>query len=144
MIGVTGDGAIELDYQHAVFGNFPLMFALIALLTFLLLARAFRSIVLAVKAVLLNLISLAATFGVMTWFWQEGHGSIGDLRHPGHRRDHLLDPADGLRVPVRAVDGLRGVHPRPRARGVRPHRLTPTPRSSKGSAAPGGWSPAPP
>jgi RND superfamily putative drug exporter len=51
------------------------MFALIALVTFLLLARAFRSLLLAVKAVILNLMSLAATFGLMTWFWQEGHGS---------------------------------------------------------------------
>jgi RND superfamily putative drug exporter len=75
VIGVAGDGAIELDYQHAVFGNFPLMFAVIAVLTIALLTRAFRSIVLAVKAVLLNLISMAAAFGVMTWFWQEGHGS---------------------------------------------------------------------
>ncbi len=73
VIGVAGDGAIQLDYQHAVFGNFPLMFAVIAVLTIVLLARAFRSIVLAVKAVLLNLISMAAAFGVMTWFWQEGH-----------------------------------------------------------------------
>jgi RND superfamily putative drug exporter len=75
VIGVTGIGAIEQDYSHAVFGNFPLMFALIALVTFLLLARAFRSLLLAVKAVVLNLMSLAATFGLMTWFWQEGHGS---------------------------------------------------------------------
>jgi putative drug exporter of the RND superfamily len=75
VIGVAGDGAIELDYQNAVFGNFPLMFAVIAVLTIALLARAFRSIVLAVKAVILNLISMAAAFGVMTWFWQEGHGS---------------------------------------------------------------------
>ncbi len=75
VIGVAGDGAIELDYQNAVFGSFPLMFAVIALLTILLLARAFRSVVLAVKAVLLNLISMAAAFGVMTWFWQQGHGS---------------------------------------------------------------------
>jgi putative drug exporter of the RND superfamily len=75
VIGVAGEGAIELDYQHAVFGNFPLMFAVIALLTIVLLARAFRSVVLAVKAVLLNLVSMAAAFGVMTWFWQQGHGS---------------------------------------------------------------------
>jgi RND superfamily putative drug exporter len=75
VIGVTGDGAIELDYQHAVFGNFPLMFAVIAVLTIVLLTRAFRSIVLAIKAVLLNLISMAAAFGVITWFWQQGHGS---------------------------------------------------------------------
>jgi RND superfamily putative drug exporter len=75
VIGISGQGAIELDYQHAVFGNFPLMFAIIALLTIALLTRAFRSLVLAVKAVLLNLISMGAAFGLMTWFWQEGHGS---------------------------------------------------------------------
>jgi putative drug exporter of the RND superfamily len=74
-IGLTGEGAIELDYQHAVFGNFPLMFAVIALLSIVLLARAFRSIVLAVKAVALNIISMGAAFGFMTWFWQQGHGS---------------------------------------------------------------------
>jgi len=75
VLGVTGTGAIEQDYGHAVFGNFPLMFSIIALATFLLLARAFRSLLLAGKAVVLNLLSLGATFGLMTWFWQEGHGS---------------------------------------------------------------------
>jgi RND superfamily putative drug exporter len=75
VIGVSGMGAIELDYSHAVFGNFPLMFTIVALATLLLLARAFRSLVLAAKAVAMNLISLAATFGLLTWFWQDGHGS---------------------------------------------------------------------
>ena len=74
-IGVTGLGPIEQDYSHAVFGNFPLMFSLIAIITFLLLARAFRSLLLAFKAVVLNLVSLGAAFGLMTWFWQDGHGS---------------------------------------------------------------------
>jgi RND superfamily putative drug exporter len=75
VVGVAGEGALELDYQHAIFGSFPLMFGAIAVLTFLLLTRAFRSVVLALKALLLNLLSLAATFGALTWFWQEGHGS---------------------------------------------------------------------
>jgi RND superfamily putative drug exporter len=75
VVGVAGEGPIELDYEHAVFGSFPLMFSVIALLTFLLLARAFRSVLLAAKALLFNLLSMAATFGLMTWFWQEGHGS---------------------------------------------------------------------
>ncbi|MDQ1486495.1 MAG: putative drug exporter of the superfamily [Actinomycetota bacterium] len=75
VIGLTGVGPIQQDYAHAVFGQFPLMFALIALATFVLLVRAFRSLLLAVKAVLLNLVSLAATFGLITWFWQQGHGS---------------------------------------------------------------------
>jgi RND superfamily putative drug exporter len=75
VVGVAGEGPIELDYEHAVFGSFPLMFSVIALLTFLLLARAFRSVLLAAKALVFNLLSMAATFGLMTWFWQEGHGS---------------------------------------------------------------------
>src|SRR4029077_13281021 len=45
------------------------------LLTLILLTRAFRSIVLAVKAVLLNLLSLAASFGIIVFVFQEGHGS---------------------------------------------------------------------
>jgi len=40
-----------------------------------LLARALRSVILALKAVVLNIVSLAATFGILTWFWQDGHGS---------------------------------------------------------------------
>jgi putative drug exporter of the RND superfamily len=75
VVGIAGQGPIELDYQHAVFGNFPLMFGIIAVLMFLLLARAFRSVLLPLKALVLNLISMAATFGLMTWFWQQGHGS---------------------------------------------------------------------
>jgi RND superfamily putative drug exporter len=75
VIGITGVGAIQLDYVHAVFGNFPLMLAVVAVLTMLLLAVAFRSVLLPAKAVVLNLLSLAATFGAITWFWQEGHGS---------------------------------------------------------------------
>src|SRR5262249_56855574 len=75
VVGVAGVGAVSVDYQHAIFGSFPLMFSVVAVLTFVLLARAFRSIVLAIKALVLNLLSLAATFGVMTWFWQQGHGS---------------------------------------------------------------------
>ena len=83
VIGVTGAGGIEQDYSRAVFGNFPLMFSLIALVTFLLLARAFRSLLLAGKAVLLNVASLVATFGLMVWFWQEGHGSLALFSIPG-------------------------------------------------------------
>jgi RND superfamily putative drug exporter len=75
VIGVGGDGASLIDFDHAVYGKFPLMLALIAVATFLLLVRAFRSVLLAAKAVVFNLISLAAAYGVLTWVWQDGHGS---------------------------------------------------------------------
>ncbi len=70
---MSGAGTGQQDFSKAVYGTFPLMLTLIAIATLILLARAFRSLTLAVKAVILNLISLGATFGVLTWFWQEGH-----------------------------------------------------------------------
>jgi RND superfamily putative drug exporter len=75
VVGVAGVGAAQIDFLHAVYGNFPLMLALIAVLTFILLARAFRSLLLPLKAVVLNLVSLSATLGVMVLFWQNGVGS---------------------------------------------------------------------
>jgi putative drug exporter of the RND superfamily len=75
VVGVAGVGAAQIDFMHAVYGNFPLMLVLIALLTYILLARAFRSLLLPLKAVLLNLLSLSATLGLMVLFWQDGHGS---------------------------------------------------------------------
>jgi RND superfamily putative drug exporter len=73
--GITGPGPAMADFTHAVYGSFPLMLTLISLATFLLLARAFRSVLLAAKAVVFNLVSLAAAYGVLTWIWQQGHGS---------------------------------------------------------------------
>jgi RND superfamily putative drug exporter len=74
-VEVGGNTAQNVDFNSAVYGNFPLMLAAIAIVTFLLLARAFRSVVLAAKAVLVNLVSLGASFGFLVLFWQDGHGS---------------------------------------------------------------------
>jgi putative drug exporter of the RND superfamily len=75
VVGVTGLGNAQVDFLHAVYGNFPLMLLLIALLTYVLLVRAFRSLLLPLKAVLLNLVSLSAVYGLMVLFWQKGYGS---------------------------------------------------------------------
>ncbi len=75
VIGVAGVGPGQQAFASAVYGNTPLLVLVLAVLMLVLLARAFRSVVLAVKAVLVNMITLAATFGILTWFWQEGHGS---------------------------------------------------------------------
>jgi RND superfamily putative drug exporter len=72
---VGGLPAQNEDFIEAVYGNFPLMIALIALITFILLARAFRSLLLPLKAVILNVISVGAAWGVLQLIWQEGHGS---------------------------------------------------------------------
>jgi RND superfamily putative drug exporter len=72
---LTGVAAVDRDLLHALFGSFPYVLGLVLLLTLILLTRAFRSIVLAIKAVVLNLVSLAAAFGVVVFVFQQGHGS---------------------------------------------------------------------
>ncbi len=72
---VGGIAAQSVDFNNAVLGNFPLMIGLIAVVSFLLLARAFRSLLLPLKAVILNIASVGAAWGVMTLVWQEGYGS---------------------------------------------------------------------
>jgi RND superfamily putative drug exporter len=72
---VGGVMAQNQDFTSAVYGNFPLMIALIAAITLILLARAFRSLVLPLKAVLLNALSVGAAWGVLALVWQKGYGS---------------------------------------------------------------------
>jgi RND superfamily putative drug exporter len=72
---VGGSAPGNVDFINAVYGNFPLMVGLIALITFVLLARAFRSLLLPLKAVLLNLVSVAAAWGIIVLIWQDGFGS---------------------------------------------------------------------
>jgi putative drug exporter of the RND superfamily len=74
-ITLGGVAAEDRDFVHAVYGNFPYVLGFVVLLTFLLLMRAFRSIVLPLKAVILNLISLGTAFGVVVFIFQQGHGS---------------------------------------------------------------------
>jgi len=116
-VGVAGTGAIVQDYH-----NFPYVLALIAVITFVLLVRTFarcccrsrrccstssrwrglrrRRLLLAARARL-----------------RRGVRGLTDRRH------HVLATRNHLRVPVRVVDGLRGVHPGPNARGIRRDRL---------------------
>jgi RND superfamily putative drug exporter len=72
---VGGSGPLNADFIDAVYGSFPLLIAVIAIVTFVLLARAFRSLLLPAKAVVLNVLSIGAAWGIMTLVWQEGHGS---------------------------------------------------------------------
>jgi RND superfamily putative drug exporter len=65
----------DRDFVRAVYGNFPYVLAFVILLTYVLLARAFRSLVLPLKAVVLNLVSLAAAYGIIVFIFQWGHGS---------------------------------------------------------------------
>src|SRR5262249_4629983 len=70
-----GTAPEERDFVHAVYGKFPYVLAFVILLTLVLLMRAFRSVVLPIKAVILNLISLGAAFGIIVFIFQMGHGA---------------------------------------------------------------------
>jgi putative drug exporter of the RND superfamily len=74
-VTIGSQAAQGADFLDAVYSNFPLLIGLIALLTFILLARAFRSLLLPLMAVLLNLLSVAAAWGLIVLVWQKGVGS---------------------------------------------------------------------
>jgi putative drug exporter of the RND superfamily len=70
-----GVGPENRDFVSAVYGKFPYVLLFVLVLTFVLLARAFRSILLPLKAVILNLVSLGAAYGIVVFIFQQGHGS---------------------------------------------------------------------
>ncbi len=72
MGGSTGG---DIAFSNAVYGHFPMMLSIVCLLSLVILAKALRSVVLALKAVVLNVVSLGAAFGFMVLFWQHGYGS---------------------------------------------------------------------
>ncbi|WP_432840755.1 MMPL family transporter [Dactylosporangium sp. CA-092794] len=71
---VGGEGAVDVDQVNSTYGSFPLLFAVVALVTFVLLARGLRSILLPLKAVLLNALSVAASYGLLVLVFQHGIG----------------------------------------------------------------------
>jgi uncharacterized membrane protein YdfJ with MMPL/SSD domain len=72
--GVTGSTAISKDFGDSMRDKAPLVFMFVLALAFLLLLVSFRSIVIAVKAIVLNLLSVAAAFGVLVLVFQHGWG----------------------------------------------------------------------
>ncbi len=65
----------EREFVRAVYGTFPYVLLFVVVLTYLLLMRAFRSVLLPLKAVLLNLVSLGAAFGIIVFIFQLGNGA---------------------------------------------------------------------
>ncbi len=112
---VTGMTAGTKDFNDLMTARAPLVFAFVLTLAFLLLLVTFRSIVIPIKAIALNLLSVGAAYGVLVWVFQDGHceGLLGFHSNGGDRQL----AAD---VPVRDP--------------VRPDRWTTTCSSSAGSA----------
>jgi RND superfamily putative drug exporter len=70
---VTGQAAFLVDFKHQITSRLPYAFGLIALATFILLFLMTGSVLVPVKALLMNTLSLGATFGSLVWVFQEGH-----------------------------------------------------------------------
>ncbi|WP_255450042.1 MMPL family transporter [Skermania sp. ID1734] len=73
-IMVAGVPALERDSIHGLIDRLPLLLAILVATTTLLIFAAFGSLVLAAKAIVMSGLSLAATLGVLTWMFVEGHG----------------------------------------------------------------------
>ncbi len=71
---VAGNEVLQADNSSTIYSYFPLVLILVSIVTFLFLARALRSIVLPLKAIALNLLSVAATYGATVLIWQKGIG----------------------------------------------------------------------
>ena len=76
---VTGSAASLVDFEHQVTSRLPYAMAWIALMTMLLLFFMTGSVLVPVKAVVMNVLSLGATFGALTWVFQQGH--LSSLLH---------------------------------------------------------------
>src|SRR5690606_20344158 len=68
-----GRTAADLDQVQSLFSRLPWMALYVFAVTFLLLVLAFGSVVLPVKAIIMNIISIGASFGVIVWVFQDGH-----------------------------------------------------------------------
>jgi RND superfamily putative drug exporter len=77
--GVTGPAAFLVDYRDSLISRLPYALGLIGLATFALLFLMTGSVVVPVKAIVMNVLSLGASFGALVWVFQEGHlsGPLG-------------------------------------------------------------------
>jgi RND superfamily putative drug exporter len=71
-IYVAGDATYTMDYSNWYGGQMPLVILFVLGMSFLLLLVAFHSVVIAIKAIILNLLSAGAAFGVLVLLFQEG------------------------------------------------------------------------
>jgi RND superfamily putative drug exporter len=72
-VNVGGLTAANQDWNQSLHRAIPLVFGFVLLLAFVLLLVSFRSLVIAAKAIVLNLLSVGAAYGVLVWIFQDGH-----------------------------------------------------------------------
>ena len=135
---VSGAPAFGVDFIDKAYGAFPWLVLAVLVISYLILLRAFRSVVLPAKAVVMNLLSVGATYGVLVLAFEHGWGS--GARAGRDAPDRRLDPDLPLRAALRPVDGLRGVPALADPRGVGPPprqrgRRSPTASSTRGGSS---------
>jgi RND superfamily putative drug exporter len=77
---LTGAPAFGVDFIDTAYAAFPWLIVAVLVLSYLVLLRAFRSVVLPLKAVLMNLLSVAATYGVLVLVFEHGLHSVLGLQ----------------------------------------------------------------
>src|SRR3954462_5874473 len=73
-VAVTGVTAGSKDFNESMISHAPVVFAFVLSLAFILLLITFRSIVVPIKAIVLNLLSVGAAYGILVLVFQDGHG----------------------------------------------------------------------
>jgi uncharacterized membrane protein YdfJ with MMPL/SSD domain len=73
-VAVTGMTAGSKDFLDTMKSHLPIVFAFVLALAFILLLVTFRSIVVPIKAIILNLLSVGSAYGILTLVFQDGHG----------------------------------------------------------------------
>ena len=73
LVGVSGFTAGSVDFNELMSERIWLVFGFVFAMAFVLLLVTFRSIVIPIKAILLNILSVAAAMGIVTWVFQDGH-----------------------------------------------------------------------
>ena len=71
---VSGPTAMSKDFLDTMKSHLPIVFLFVLSLAFILLLVTFRSIVVPIKAIVLNLLSVGSAYGLLTWLFQDGHG----------------------------------------------------------------------
>lgn len=72
---VAGIPALEQDSIHGLTNRLPMLLVILIIASIALMYLAFRSIVLAIKAIVVSALSLGSTLGILTWIFVDGHGA---------------------------------------------------------------------
>jgi uncharacterized membrane protein YdfJ with MMPL/SSD domain len=81
IVALTGAPAFGVDFKNKAYSAFPWLVLAVLAITYLVLLRAFRSVVLPLKAVLMNLLSVSAAYGVLVLVFQNGDGHWAGFAH---------------------------------------------------------------